>query len=72
MNIYIDTEFSDLSANSELISVGAIAETGEMFYAELTPRPAHLSDFVKLEVLLFLEGGAAECPHDEFPARFAS
>ena len=71
-NIYLDTEFSRLEADAKLISVGAITESGDTFYVELTPRPAELSEFVQLEVLLFLEGAPAECPRDDFPARFES
>lgn len=69
-NIYLDTEFSRLEADAELISVGAITEGGDTFYVELTPLPTELSEFVQLEVLLFLEGASAECQRAEFPARF--
>lgn len=34
MRIFLDTEFTDLSAHGELISLGAISESGEHFYKE--------------------------------------
>jgi hypothetical protein len=34
--VFFDTEFTGLHQNTTLISIGLIAETGEMFYAELT------------------------------------
>lgn len=34
MNLYFDTEFTGLKKNTNLISVGIVAETGDKFYAE--------------------------------------
>lgn len=36
MNIYFDTEFTGLVPNTTLISLGCVAETGEVFYGEFT------------------------------------
>lgn len=36
MNIYFDTEFTGLVPNTTLISLGCVAESGEVFYAEFT------------------------------------
>ena len=34
--IYMDTEFTSLSKDAELLSIGLIADDGEFFYAEIT------------------------------------
>lgn len=53
--VYIDTEFTDF-LNTELISIGCVAETGEEFYAELTDyRCSICSDFVKSVVVPLLD-----------------
>lgn len=70
MRIFIDTEFSDLSDAAELISLGAITETGETCYLEVTPLPAQLSDFVQAEVVPHLEGGAVAVSLRAVEARF--
>lgn len=36
MKIYFDTEFTGLHKNTDLISIGLIAENGQHFYAEIT------------------------------------
>lgn len=36
MLLFIDTEFTDLRKNAELISIGVISERGDKFYAEIT------------------------------------
>ena len=36
MKIFFDTEFTGLHKNTELISIGLIAENGNMFYGEIT------------------------------------
>lgn len=69
MRFFIDTEFSDLSDAAELISLGAIAETGETFYREVAPLPSPLSDFVKAEVAPHLEGGAVAVSLRDLEAR---
>lgn len=70
--IYLDTEFSELSDNAKLISVGAITEAGETFYLELAPLPEKRSQFVQWTVLPQLEGGTAACPRAEFSGTFAA
>jgi hypothetical protein len=58
MRVYIDTEFSDLSEQNELISIGCISEDGKRFYAENSCyRVEHCSEFVVETVLPLLEGG---------------
>ncbi|MBP2666364.1 MAG: hypothetical protein H6Q76_1344 [Firmicutes bacterium] len=60
MLIFFDTEFTDLSIDGRLISIGLVAEDGKRtFYAELSDTYAekHCSDFVRLAVLPHLEGG---------------
>jgi hypothetical protein len=62
MRIFFDTEFTGLTADAKLISIGLVDETGdEEFYAELahTYRPADCSDFCRHHVLPLLDGGAA-------------
>jgi hypothetical protein len=70
MRFFLDTEFSDLSDNAELISLGAIAESGESFYLEVAPLPSPISDFVKAEVVPHLEGGALAVSLRDLEARF--
>lgn len=72
MRFFIDTEFSDLSDTAELISLGAIAETGETYYREVAPLPSPLSDFVKAEVAPHLEGGAAAVSLRDLEASFVA
>lgn len=72
--IFLDTEFSRLTADSELISVGAVAENDDSdtcFYVELTPFPMSVSAFVRESVMIHLLGGAALCPRNEFAMRFS-
>lgn len=59
--IFFDTEFTQLSHEAKLISVGLISEDGREFYAELsdTWRLDDCSEFVRGEVLPHLEGGVA-------------
>lgn len=61
MRIFFDTEFTKLSHEAKLISVGLVSEDGREFYAELadTWRLADCSGFVKSAVLPHLEGGSA-------------
>jgi hypothetical protein len=57
--IFFDTEFTDLSPESKLISIGFVSGDGRTFYAELsdTYRLDDVSDFVRVAVLPLLEGG---------------
>lgn len=59
MHIFFDTEFTQLSHEAKLISVGLVSEDGREFYAELadTWDLNDCSEFVKCEVLPHLEGG---------------
>lgn len=61
MRIFLDTEFTDLSTQGELISLGAITESGEHFYKECSPVPADCSPFVREHVLPHLDINAAQC-----------
>lgn len=61
MRIFLDTEFTDLSAHGELISLGAITESGEHFYRERSPVPAECSPFVREHVFPHLDNNAAKC-----------
>lgn len=70
MRFFIDTEFSDLSEQAQLISLGAVAETGETFYREVAPLPSPLSDFVQAEVVPHLEGGDTSVSLKDLEARF--
>jgi hypothetical protein len=72
-NIFIDTEFTQLSREARLISLGAVTEAGEEFYCEVaTVEPAECSEFVRRIVLPLLEGGPVACPRAEFVQRFAA
>lgn len=57
MDIFIDTEFTDLSSDAKLISIGMIANSGEKFYVELTDTWTYedCSEFVKEVVLPLLD-----------------
>ena len=62
MLIFFDTEFTELGANSRLISIGFVSEDGQReFYAELsnTYQIADCSDFVRESVLPQLQGGSS-------------
>ncbi len=72
MYIFIDTEFTRLTRDAELISLGAVSEDGRRFYCELAPvDQARCSEFVRNVVLPLLEGGAVACSRAEFAARLA-
>lgn len=52
MLVFIDTEFTDLKSNAQLISLGAITEYGDKFYAEIADYDKSLcSTFVKDTVI---------------------
>ena len=60
--IFFDCEFTDLSVDSRLISIGLVSENGNCeFYAELseTYQSPDCSDFVREAVLPQLQGGDA-------------
>ena len=59
IRIFFDTEFTELTAEAKLISIGFVDERGERtFYAELadTYGIGDLSDFALAEVIPLLEG----------------
>ncbi|MDY1047597.1 3'-5' exoribonuclease [Pseudomonas coleopterorum] len=64
MRLYLDCEFTRLSAAAKLISLALVAEDGREFYAELqgTWRLEDCSDFVKEIVLPQLWGGEYAMP----------
>ena len=58
--LFFDAEFTGLTADAKLISIGLVDESGERtFYAELTDTwdPADVGEFVLREVIPHLEGG---------------
>lgn len=63
MRIFFDTEFTGLTDDAKLISIGLVDETGvDEFYAELrdTYQVSECSEFCRKEVLPHLEGGEAQ------------
>lgn len=62
LRIFLDTEFTELTQEAKLISIGLVDETGEhSFYAELsdTWRLQDLGDFAARAVAPLLDGQAA-------------
>lgn len=66
MRIFFDTEFTGLTDDAKLISIGCIDEAGQnIFYAEvLGIEAAECSAFCQANVLPLLEHGLAETPLD--------
>jgi len=65
LNIFIDTEFTDF-INSQLISIGLVAASGEEFYAEVPYFEPACSTFVKEVVIPLLgEPQGAACSKRE-------
>ncbi|RXE52287.1 MULTISPECIES: 3'-5' exoribonuclease [Pseudomonas fluorescens group] len=64
MRLFLDCEFTRLSATAKLISLALVAENGREFYVELldTWRVEDCSDFVKKIVLPQLWGGSYALP----------
>lgn len=64
MRLYLDCEFTRLSAAAKLISLALVAEDGREFYVELqdTWQAEDCSDFVKEIVLPQLWGGSYSLP----------
>lgn len=63
MRIFFDTEFTGLTADAKLISIGLVDESGlNEFYAELadTYELRDCSDFCRRKVLPYLEGEAVQ------------
>ncbi|CZF87050.1 3'-5' exoribonuclease [Grimontia marina] len=69
MNIFIDTEFTDLpgeGSHSELIAIGIYCEDGSTYYGCLSDfNHDHLSDFVKEHVLPLLPEGQSRVTYEE-------
>jgi hypothetical protein len=62
MLVFFDTEFTDITKDARLISIGFVSEDGKHeFYAELsdTYQLSDCSDFVREAVLPHLQGGEA-------------
>ena len=52
MKIFLDTEFTGLQKNTQLISIGLISETGKEFYAEFASvNTEQVEDWIKENVL---------------------
>ena len=64
MRLFLDCEFTQLSATAKLISLALVAENGREFYVEFldTWREEDCSDFVKEIVLPQLSGGSYSLP----------
>lgn len=64
MRLFLDCEFTQLSASAKIISLALVAENGREFYVELldTWREADCSDFVVEIVLPQLWGGSHALP----------
>lgn len=71
MLLFLDTEFTGLSVDPALISIGLVSEDGREFYAELTDTwDAESCDFfVQEQVLPLLDGGDARMNWDELAKR---
>lgn len=71
MHVFADTEFTDLTADAKLISIGLVTELGSTFYAELSDTYALMdcSDFVLANVVPYLEGGSFLMPMDDLRQR---
>lgn len=70
--IFIDTEFTNLAPEAELISFAAVADDGREFYCEIAPTPGPTSEFVRRHVLPLLDGGSAASPRSGFAPRLAA
>ena len=64
-NLYFDTEFTSLSKNADLISIGIFDKNGRCFYAEITDFDRTLcDDWIKKNVIdncLFIDKSVDEC-----------
>jgi hypothetical protein len=74
MLIFFDTEFSDLSIDPRLISIGLVSEDGREFYAELsdTYQPEECGVFTQEAVLPQLEGNDALMTMNELTLRLGN
>ena len=64
MKIYFDTEFTGLTPDAKLISIGMVTEAGREFYAEAADTYAETdcSEFCRQVVLPLLEHGEVRAP----------
>ena len=71
MLIFFDTEFTGLTDNPKIISIGLVAENGREFYAELsdTYHDDDLSDFTREYIVPLLMGGKFTLTQSELKAR---
>jgi hypothetical protein len=71
MLVFFDTEFTDLSLDPQLISIGLISEDGREFYAELYDayEISRYSPFVQEAVLPHLTGGDSRISMDALTLR---
>jgi hypothetical protein len=75
MLIFFDTEFTDLSGNAKLISIGLVDEIGDRtFYVELSDTwgKRELSDFAEMEVLPQLGDASARISKDDLRRQLAA
>lgn len=72
MLVFLDTEFTDF-LDPRLISIGMIADTGEIFYAEVPFPDAACSAFVREAVIpLLKQYPHAYCPFTEIGTRITA
>ena len=71
MRIFIDTEFTNF-IDTDLISIGMVASSGEEFYAEVPYPDAACSAFVREAVIPLLGDPDAFCPKPDLIKRIYS
>ncbi len=71
MLLFLDTEFTGLMADPNLISIGLVSEDGHEFYAELTDtwEMEECDPFVQEQVLPLLESGNVQMTWNELTER---
>ena len=69
--LFLDTEFTGLMSEPNLISIALVSEDGREFYAELTDtwEMEECDPFVQEQVLPLLEGGKFQMTWDELTER---
>lgn len=68
LKVFLDTEFTDF-LETELISIGLAAESGEVFYAEVPFERRKCSDFVCEVVMPLLDPESSACSVDDLRNR---
>lgn len=74
LRIFFDTEFTSLTEDAKLISIGIIDQSGQRtFYAELTDTwlPEEAGDYTQTEVIPLLQGGQYRMTLRELGEQFA-